>query len=180
MKNPRSSFVRNPHFEGKSDMIREHRQTSFTQLLEDYCRSVGMGDFEIEPEGGMFEIDDIAVTVTHDDEFDRITLMGAVGSLTPEEMQSLAPSLLQLNVALGAMGGFSFCADLERGALQLQRSAPLEAMDSERFDVELAEMAGKCRAARDLIATLGEGPAAARQLLEQAGRADSSLVTFRI
>jgi hypothetical protein len=161
--------------------VRSTAQTAFTRLLEDYCRSTGMGDFEIGPEGGVFEVgEDVAVTVTHDADFGRLAMIAAVAPATPEQIQLLAPILLQLNVALGAMGGFSFCADLESAQLLPQRSMPLETMNPEQFDVELADMAAKCRSARDLVTTLEEGPEAARQVLEQAGRAETPLVTFRI
>jgi hypothetical protein len=112
--------------------MREHESTAFTRLLEDYCRSVGMGDFEIGPDGGDFDVEDVTVSVRHDVDFGRLAMAAPVTTLPPEQIEEIAPTLLQLNAALGASGGFAFCLDAETGALHLQQSAPLGGWTSNR------------------------------------------------
>lgn len=161
--------------------MRTHEPTAFTRLLEDYCRSVGMGEFEIDPEGGEFVVEDVTVVVRHDEDFGRLAMAATVESVAPEQLEQLAAVLLQLNAALGLSGGLSFCADATSGALQLQQSVPLANIDSEQLDAELALIVTRCRSARELISTLNDGPAMARELLEKATQSnDASLVMFKL
>lgn len=158
--------------------MREHEQTVFTRLLEDYCRSVGMGDFEIGPEGGLFELGDVEVVVRHDEDFDRLAMMSLVANIGAENLGNLAPELLHINAALNLSGGQAFSADIDNGDVQLQQSLPLNNLTPDDFDAALAAMAAKSRAARDLITTISEGPAKARELIEKA-ESNPSLMTFR-
>jgi hypothetical protein len=136
--------------------MRAHAQTDFTRLLEDYCRSIGMGDFEIEPEGGLFELGDVTIIVRHDDNFERISMVAPIGDVEVDELAQVAPQLLQLNVGLALSGGQAFCADMESGSVSLQQSLPLKNLASEDFDDCLSTLAEKARAARDLLGTLKE------------------------
>jgi hypothetical protein len=158
--------------------MRDQESNAFTRLLENYCRSLGMGDFEIGPDGGDFDVDDVTISMRHDVDFGRLAMAAPVTTLLPEQIEEIAPTLLQLNAALGVSGGFAFCMDSATGALQLQQSAPLGGLDVEQIDSQLAAMVEKCRTARDLIATLNEGPVLAENLLEL-GRQSEASVTLR-
>lgn len=161
--------------------MRTNEQTAFTRLLEDYCRSVGMGDFEIDPEGGEFEVGDVLVSVRHDEDFCRLSMTATVANMPQEQTEQLAPILLQLNAALGANGGMAFSAEMESGVVLLQQSAPLKNVDPEDVDSALAELVGKCRSARELFATMGEGSTMISELMEKAMQGHSSeFVTFRL
>jgi hypothetical protein len=160
--------------------MRAHAQTDFTRLLEDYCRSIGMGDFEVEPEGGFFELGDVTIVVRHDDDFERVSMIAPVGDVQVDLLARVAPQLLQLNMGLALSGGQAFCADMESGEVSLQQSLPLKDLGSENFDNCLSILAEKTRAARDLLGSLkdaGEGPEAA----EEAGKElDPSTVLLRL
>ncbi|MGJ0509415.1 MAG: CesT family type III secretion system chaperone [Methylocystis sp.] len=136
--------------------MRTHEPTAFNLLLEAYCRSIGMGDVEIGPEGGIFEIGDVEVAVQHDDEFERLSMMTVVETVPVERLPQLAPQLLQLNAALALSGGHAFCADIESGELRLYISLALNNTTSEDIDEELAALVAKCRAARELLGAMNE------------------------
>jgi hypothetical protein len=145
--------------------MRTSEPTAFSHLLEDYCRSVGMGDLEIDSEGGFFEIDDVVVMVRHDEEFERLSLTAVVESVDREQIAFLAPLLLELNDALASAGGMAFSIDMESGELGLQSGAPLEGFRSDQLDVAFAELASKCRSARRLVRKAVEGASIAEDAL---------------
>jgi len=159
--------------------MRANAQTAFTRLLEDYCRSIGMGDFEIEPEGGQFEIGDVTIIVRHDDDFDRLSMMAPVGVVDVEHLGRMAPQLLQLNVGLALSGGQAFCADMESGEVSLQQSLPLKNLTSEDLDHCLSLLAEKVRAARDLLGTLKDA-VERPEVAEQAGELNPSMLLLRL
>jgi hypothetical protein len=138
-------------------VMRTSEPTAFSHLLEDYCRSVGMGDVEIDSQGGFFEIDDVVVMVRHDEDFGRLSLTAEVDSVDKEMIAFLAPLLLELNDALASAGGMAFSVNMEGGEIGLQSGAPLDGFRSDQLDVAFAELASKCRSARRLIRKVIEG-----------------------
>jgi hypothetical protein len=136
--------------------MRTHEQTEFTRLLEDYCRLIGMSDFEIEPEGGVIEFGDVTIILRHDGDFERVSMVAPIGEVEVEGLARVAPQLLQLNVGLAVSGGQAFCADIETGEVSLQQSLPLKNFAAEDFDGYLSALAEKTRAARALIGKLEE------------------------
>jgi hypothetical protein len=144
-----------------------HDASAFTGLLSDYCQSLEIDGSAISAEGGLFDVDGVGVAVTHDEQFDRLCLAASVDHFAPERLRRLAPSLLQLNAASRLSGGQAFSSDMASGDVRLQQSLPLQRLTPEQFGVELAVMAGKCRAARELLARL-------EQLAETAGAAGAS------
>ncbi len=160
--------------------MRTHPQTEFTRLLEDYCRTTDMGDFEIEPEGGVFEIGDVTIVVRHDDDFDRVSMVAPIGDVEPDGLARVAPQLLQLNTGVALSGGQAFCADMDSGEVSLQQSLPLKNLASEVFDDCLSLLAEKARAVRDLLGTLKDASGDALEATEQDGEEhDLSMVLLR-
>jgi hypothetical protein len=161
--------------------MRTHAQSDFTRLLEDYCRSTGMGDFEIEPEGGVFDIGDVTIVVRHDDDFERVSMVAPVGDVEADALTQVAPQLLQLNAGLALSGGQAFCADMESGEVSLQQSLRLKNLSPEDLDACISLLAEKARAARDLLGTLKDTLAQGLEATEEAGKAhDPSMVLLRL
>ncbi len=160
--------------------MRTHAQTPFTRLLEDYCRSVGMGDFEIDPEGGIFELKDVMVIVRHDVEFDRVAMVAHVATLPVGKLGALSPNLLQLNSALALSGGQAFCADMENGDVHLQQSLSLKGLAADELDEQLMTIAEKCHAARELLAKLEGVAETAHPRPREEDRIDPTFMSFRV
>jgi hypothetical protein len=138
--------------------MRDDEPSDFTRLLEDYCRTCGMGDVEIGPAAGKFVVEDVTVIVEHDKEFARLSMKTTVADAPPERREELVPILLQFNLPLGLSGGQAFCMDMETGQIALQQSLLLKSLDADEIDRQLGMMVARCRAARNLIATLIDGP----------------------
>jgi hypothetical protein len=120
-------------------------------LIEAYCRAIGMGDIEVGPEGGLFELGDVEIAVLHDADFERLSMLTLVTSVSAGELAQIAPQLLQLNLGLAVSGGQAFCVDVESGEVSLQQSLPLKNLRPEDVDACLSTLAEKTRAARDLL-----------------------------
>lgn len=134
--------------------MRTHEPTSFNTLLEAYCREIGMGDLEVGPDGGLFEIDDVEIAAMHDVEFERLSMLARVATVPPDALSALLTQLMQLNLGLAGSGGQAFCADMESGEVSLQQSLPLKNLAAADLDACLSTLAAKTHAARDLVAGL--------------------------
>lgn len=134
--------------------MRTHEPTPFNLLIEDYCREIGMGDIEVGPDGGQFEIGDVDITVMHDVEFECLSMLAFVATVAADKFPTIATHLMQLNFGLAVSGGQAFCADVESGEVSLQQSLPLKNLAPEDLDACLSTLAEKTRAARELLAGL--------------------------
>jgi hypothetical protein len=132
--------------------VRKYEPPPFNLLIENYCRAIGMGDLEVGPDGGLFELGDVEITVMHDVEFKRLSMLALVTTVPPDNLPALLRRLMQLNLGLAVSGRQAFCADAASGEVSLQQSLPLRSLDSEDMDACLSTLAAKTRAARDLLA----------------------------
>jgi hypothetical protein len=130
--------------------------TAFIRLIESYCDEAGIDHPEIGPEGAIFEMEDAAILVTHDSDFDRVSILAPVADVAPERLPLFSVGLLQLNAALALSGGQAFSVDMESGAVSLQQSLPLDGLEPKHLDRDILATAEKARAARGLVSRLGE------------------------
>ena len=151
---------------------------TYEQLLQDYGAKIGIQDMEVDKEGAVFELDDFPVVVRPDEPSQRVALMAEIGDIVPERQGDVAAKLLKLSFATALNGGMTMAASEDAGKYYCMASLPLAGLDAERFELELAAIASKGRAARDLLQAEAQLEQA-RQSREQT-QAMSSDSTIRI
>ncbi len=124
---------------------------TYEELLKDYGSRIGIQDIEIDPSGAVFELDDFPIVVRPDNDSQRIALMAEIGDIAPERQGEIAAKLLKLSFATALNGGMTVAASEDAGKYYCMASLPLAGLDAERFEQELAALARKGRAARDLL-----------------------------
>jgi hypothetical protein len=126
---------------------------TYEELLKDYGSRIGIQDIEVDDRGAVFELDDFPIVVRPDEPSQRIAMMAEIGEIGSERQGDIAAKLLKLSFATALNGGMSVAASEDTGKYYCMTSLPLAGLDAERFELELAALARKGRAARDLLQT---------------------------
>jgi hypothetical protein len=126
------------------------KPVTYEELIKGYCVHVGIGDVELAENGAVFELDDLAINVKHDRNFDRACAWAEVADFHRDFPHALTARILQLSMTLALNGGYCLAANGE--AFFCMHSIPVSGLTVEDFDEVLAMLSMKVRGIKELLA----------------------------
>jgi len=146
---------------------------SYTALLEDVCRVLGIEPADPVIQSGTLTVDDVDVYLDYRDEaFETsVVIYTDLGAVPPEAPATLLRNLLEANLLWAGTGGATIGLHPETGQAVLSYAMPFDGLTGEGLGAALAQFAKVAKFWREFIADtrnnttlgaaanpMGEGP----------------------
>jgi hypothetical protein len=133
---------------------------TFDTLLNEFALRIGIPELSTDASDVILEIEDLQVAIRHDASYGRVALVADVGGFPRERQGEIAAKLVELNLVGALSGGHSCAASAETERCLCCVSIPLQGLDCERLDREVALLVRKSKAVKELLAAEADAAAA--------------------
>jgi Tir chaperone protein (CesT). len=142
----------------------------YNELVESFAASLGIEGAQIEGGAVAFEIDDMKVSIVHDESAGTVMIYGEIGLPPSDDDRSFGTAMLKANHLFCGTGGATLCQDPETGTYAIFQAFPLSGLDAESLAEQMARIVDKTEHWRNIlnafqIAEREKGEAAAEEML---------------
>ena len=142
----------------------------YTELIESFAASIGLGSVEIDGGAVVFEIDGMKIDIFNNEEVGTVIVYGEIGKPPSDNDRSFGPAMLKANHLFGGTGGATLCQNPETGEYAIFQAFPLAGLDAESLTEHVARIANQTEHWRNIlnafqVAEREKGAAAAEEVL---------------
>jgi hypothetical protein len=112
----------------------------YNELIQGFTDRYGIQDVSTADGVTTFEIDEIPVSLIHDETASSVTVYGEIGFPPPDTDGSFGGLMLKANHLFTGTGGSVLCQNPETGAFAVFRNIPLAELDLNGFCIEVGKL----------------------------------------
>ena len=112
----------------------------YDELIHGFAERYGVQDVSTSNSVTTFEIDEIPVSLIHDETASSVTVYCEIGFPPPDADGSFGGAMLKANHLFAGTGGSVLCQNPETGAFAVFRNFPLAELDLNAFCAEVGKL----------------------------------------